>query len=72
MFLPVAPSLLPSEQQCTNGNVRLVGGSFDNEGRVEMCFNQHWGTVCSAGWDKVDASVVCRQLGFEANGKSKN
>ena len=44
----------------------MAGGSGLSNGRVEICRNQLWGTVCDNGWETVDASVACRQLGFSA------
>ena len=54
---------------CTHGDVRLSGGSKENEGRVEICINEVWGTVCDSGWDVADANVVCRQAGFSDTGQ---
>ena len=54
---------------CTEGEVRLVGGTSYQEGRVEICLNNVWGTVCDQMWDTTDAGVVCRQLGFPSTGK---
>ena len=50
--------------------MRLGGGeSGASSGRVEMCYNGMWSSVCSdEWWDTLDATVVCRQLGFDTQG----
>ena len=61
---------------CVNGEVRLVNGtsvqigSNPREGRVEVCMNGTFGTICNSRWDTLDAGVVCRQLGYSNAGRS--
>ncbi len=49
---------------CINGDVRLVNGTGPHSGRVEVCFNGRWGSICDDDWGRDDAEVVCNQLGF--------
>ncbi|XP_041456396.1 deleted in malignant brain tumors 1 protein-like [Lytechinus variegatus] len=45
-------------------DIRLVGGSHENEGRVEIYYSSQWNTICDSGWGIEEARVICRQLGF--------
>ena len=56
-------------QPCVESGVRLVNGTNQHEGRVEICSNNRWGTVCDNGWDENEAKVVCKQLGFSSIGE---
>ncbi|XP_022111744.1 scavenger receptor cysteine-rich type 1 protein M130-like, partial [Acanthaster planci] len=46
-------------------SARLVDGLSSSEGRVEVYNGNAWGTICLDDWDLLDASVICRQFGFE-------
>ena len=54
---------------CDSGTIRLVGGSNQYDGRIEICINNRWGSVCSNNWDATDASVACKQLGYSEHSK---
>ena len=66
---PIPESLLPSPAPCTDGQLRLAGGNVANEGRVEICLNNEWGTICDDNWSTSDANVVCSALGFSDSSK---
>ena len=65
MVSPSAPDVV-----CDDGDIRLAGGAVPSEGRVEVCLNNHWGTVCDDFWTNEDAMVVCRQLDLPPEGSS--
>ncbi|XP_070575768.1 SCO-spondin-like [Ptychodera flava] len=57
-------------EQChvrTVSSVRLSGSTSFGSGRVEVyrVNRQSWGTICNDQWDINDASVVCKEMGFE-------
>ncbi|EFJ44984.1 hypothetical protein VOLCADRAFT_94662 [Volvox carteri f. nagariensis] len=54
----------------TNGQLRLMDGPNAWSGRLEICRNNVWGTICDMGWGWDDARVACRQLGFPAGGEA--
>ena len=54
----------PASPPCSDGDIQLVGGRDEFEGRVEICYVGVWGTVCDDGWDNRDAVVLCRHLGY--------
>ena len=63
--IPTDINVMSGEHSCaSSGSVQLVGGRSSNQGRVELCYNNRWGTVCDDAFDTNDAKVVCRQLGF--------
>ncbi len=53
---------------CRDGYLRLAGGRNSLEGRVEVCHDGVWGTVCNNHWGREEAAVACRQLGHADSG----
>ena len=53
----------------TQGAIRLQGGNATS-GRLEVCNDGAWGTVCDDFWDITDVRVACNQLGLPSLSKS--
>ena len=62
------------EEPCVDEQIRLVDGDNATEGRVEICRDGSWGTICdnTASWGAEDARVVCKQLGLPYTGIINN
>ena len=72
LYSPLPPPLADLGSPCPNGAVRLAGGRFSSEGRVEVCLGGVWGTVCHdqrRSWSVHSAEVVCGQLGHDRMGE---
>ena len=69
---------------CIHGSVRIINDEVDRinqlpefdfvqddvaRGRVEVCVENNFGSVCDLIWNHLDASIVCDQLGFSPYGK---
>lgn len=63
------PSATTDQVLCNHGSVRLVGGATSREGALQVCVFGVWGLVYAYDWDYMEASVVCRSLGYDASGE---
>ena len=66
--------MMSTVEECESGLVRLVGGSSNSTGLLEVCANGIWGKICNKHkhWSSANTEVVCKQLGFTANGEDNN
>ena len=56
---------------CEDGSIRLMDGEIEQEGRVELCMNGVWGTLCSSSFTITEAYVICKLLGRKKITKGK-
>ena len=57
-----------ADEAYREGDIRLVGGSYNWEGRVEIYWSGTWGAISDSSWTTADAIVVCRQLQYSDYG----
>ena len=68
LLLYILLAITTQYANCTDGDLRLVGGQTENQGSVQICYNNAWTYVCDRQWYTDEANVACRQLGFQSYG----
>ena len=71
IFAPLYQYTVTADEAYREGDIRLVGGAYDWEGRVEIYWMGQWGTISDSSWTTEDSIVVCRQL-RHATGSGKS
>ena len=56
------PTCTLVDHDCSHGDIKLVDGSSKYEGRVEVCVDGAWYTVCDDNYDSDATAVICNQL----------
>ena len=67
LYIHLFNTLVDSSYQ--EGSIRLVGGDYNWEGRVEIFYSGTWSTISDNSWTNSDTAVVCRQLRHSIEGE---
>ena len=45
--------------------VRIIDGPSTGQGRVEVRYNNQWGSFCFDKWNNTSADVICKMLQYK-------
>ena len=61
----IALCITGSENECNDGDVRLVDGAIEQDGRPEVCFIGIWLSICRFSWNTIVSYMFCKTLGYD-------